>query len=287
MRANNESVLLRNQCSFLVRIDGEELEIPINFGLSADEIRQLYPFILAIANTKVENPAIVFANETKYGKYNDASDEEYSDLLVKMKAQSKFWYDKPEASLLDIAVRFALDIKMKGIAELASIFEVVSPLESIKAEPISDAESDLIISRLHLETAADHMHDSGEKTLDSGVGGNNTVNIYNSEDTDEFFSEDLDKAVLNGTKFEKIMADNLSEHSSDEYINPINPSIADQIEGGVMKFQLEEEEAAKQAAAEQSAEDESSSLYEPNETDGDGEYADEPEEVSFLDDDEE
>lgn len=227
MRANNESLLTRNQCSFLVRVEGEELEIPINFGLTPDEIRQIYPFILAIANTRVDNPSIVFANETKYGKYKDVPDEEYEDALIKMKAQSKFWYDKPDASLLDIAIRFALDIKMRGIAELASIFEVISPLESIRSEPISDEESEMIISRLHLETETDHSHDPGEQAMDPTEGGGNAVNIYNSTDADEFYSKELDDAEIRKHKFEQIMTENMENHSVEEYV----PTAAERVGG--------------------------------------------------------
>lgn len=231
MRVQHDDRFTRNQCSFLVRIDGEELEIPLNFGLTADEIRQLYPYILSVAATKVENPAIVFANETKYGKYSEISDDEYSDLLIKLKAQSKFWYDKPEASLLDIAIRFALDIKMKGIAELANIFETISPLESIKSEPISDEEADLIISRLNLETPTDHEFDAGEKALESGQAGSNVVNIYDSTDDDEYFSDELDAMTmkLSGDKFEKIISDTVDAHDESEYIKPISTAVPDQI----------------------------------------------------------
>ena len=231
MRVQHDDRFTRNQCSFLVRIDGEELEIPLNFGLTADEIRQLYPYILSVAATKVENPAIVFANETKYGKYSEISDDEYSDLLIKLKAQSKFWYDKPEASLLDIAIRFALDIKMKGIAELANIFETISPLESIKSEPISDEEADLIISRLNLETPTDHEFYAGEKALESGQAGSNVVNIYDSTDDDEYFSDELDAMTmkLSGDKFEKIISDTVDAHDESEYIKPISTAVPDQI----------------------------------------------------------
>ena len=230
VQSDNKS-LIRNQCSFLVRVDGEELEIPINFGMTADEIRQIYPYILSMAATKIENPAIIFANETKYGKYSDITDTEYADLLIKLKAQSKFWYDKPEASLLDIAIRFALDIKMKGIAELANIFETVSPIESIKAEPISDADADLIISRLNLETPTDHEHDAGEPALDPGQAGSNIVNIYDSTDADEYFSDELDKMTtkLSGDRFEKIISENIETHDASEYARPMTAEIPSEI----------------------------------------------------------
>ena len=102
----------KNQCTMTIRSDGSEIEIPINFGLTSDEIRGIYPYLLSIANRKVENPAIMFTSMAKKGQFDDISDEVYGKLLATVERQSRLWYNKPEASILDLAMRIAVDITM-------------------------------------------------------------------------------------------------------------------------------------------------------------------------------
>ena len=222
MRAEyDERYNMENQCSFIIRVDGDEIEVPVSFGLTANEVRMLYPFILPLATTRIENPTITFSNETKFGKYEDMEQDEYNKKLMTLKAQSKFWYDKPDASLLEIAIRFALDIKLKGVAELASIFETVTPLEHIKTEPISDEEANLIIQNMHPETRIDKEFNPGtERDVAKGSGGSLGFNLYNSDISDEYLCDKLDEIEANTfseNRFEQILKGELSEVDEDKY----------------------------------------------------------------------
>ena len=66
-----------NQCSITIRVDGEEIEIPIDFGHTADEIRKIYPFLLPLVQEKIKNPAIEFGEKVKQHVFDDYTDEEY------------------------------------------------------------------------------------------------------------------------------------------------------------------------------------------------------------------
>lgn len=217
----NENSYSRNQCSLIIRVEGEEIEIPVNFGMTADEIKTLYPFILPLVNNKIKSPALEFAEQVKRGGYDGLSEEAYDELVTKMNLQSKFWFDKTEASLLDIAVRFAVDIKLKGIVELADIFDTPLPVESIKASPITDEEAEHIISSMQLETATDYEHDPGEEVdIPLGIAGSLNVNLYNSGETEEYLSQELDamESKLDvKDKFSEILDNDLSDLDEDKY----------------------------------------------------------------------
>ena len=220
MAVNNDEKYSRNQCSFVIRVDGDELEIPVNFGMTADEIKALYPFILPLANTKIKSPAVEFAQKGRNGAFNDVTDEDYDVLLKKTKLQSKFWFDKTEASLLDLAVRFAIDIKLKGIEELADIFDTPTSVESIKTEPISETEAQDIIRTMGLETATDYEHDPGdEQDIPLGIAGSLNVNLYDSGEEEDYLSQELDALEAKEDvqdKFAQIL-ENESEFDEERY----------------------------------------------------------------------
>lgn len=142
---------VRNQCSLVIRVNGEETEIPVTFGMTSDEILMIYPFLMQLVNEKIENPALQFSRNEERGLYSNLSKEEYDAELCRMMAQSKFWYKKPEAGLLDIAIRFALDLKLKGFTELVDVFGQSSATESIKIKPLTQEEASVIMRQLNLE----------------------------------------------------------------------------------------------------------------------------------------
>ena len=211
----NDEKYSRNQCSMIIRVDGEEVEVPINFGMTADEIRALYPYLLPLVNNRVQNPAVVFSEEARAGRYNGISDDEYYELLDAAKRQSRFWFDKTDASLLEIALRFAVDIKLKGIKELEEIFDTSISAEGIEAEPISEDESQHIINKMNLETPTDYEFDPGdEQDIPLGVAGGLNVDLYNSGEDEDYLSQELDamESKLDvQDKFEDIINSELNE----------------------------------------------------------------------------
>ena len=148
---NNDNAYTRNQCSLVIRVDGEEIEIPVTFGMTADEIRMLYPFLLPMLNDNILNPAVQFVKANEQGLLSDLTDEEYRNELIRVTEQSKYWYEKPSAGLLDIAVRFAVDIKMKGIEDLDFIFNRSASYDPMKIKPLTEMEANTIMQKLRID----------------------------------------------------------------------------------------------------------------------------------------
>lgn len=224
---------VRNQCSFVIRVDGEELEIPVSFGMTSDEIRTLYPFILPLANTKIPNPAVQFNEEVERGTYVPENEDEYNQMLIKCNEQSKFWYGKSEASLLDIAVRFALDIKLKGISELADIFDSSKVGENVKAVPISDEETEEIIHMLGIESEYESETDREDEIV-SGESGSVMFDLYGDDKSLEYvtgeinrISTKLDERATDGTMDQKIAEDISNMSSNTSRINYPQDAIPD------------------------------------------------------------
>jgi hypothetical protein len=217
----NRETYSRNQCSLLIRVDGNELEIPVNFGLTADEIRAIYPYCAKLANTKIPNPTFKFVKDVRDGFYNDMSNEEYAEVLKKIRSQSDFWYHKSEASLLELAIRFALDIQFKGISSIQDVFSTVTPFENIKVkETVSEKEAAKILKETGMETETDEEFDSGdEHDVEMGSAGDMPVDIYDSGEDTDFLSKELDaiEAAKVEDRFEKIIKDNQASDIPDKY----------------------------------------------------------------------
>ena len=217
----NRETYSRNQCSLLIRVDGNELEIPVNFGLTADEIRAIYPYCAKLANTKIPNPTLKFVKDVRDGLYNDMSNEEYAEVLKKIRSQSDFWYQKSEASLLELAIRFALDIQFKDISAIQDVFSTVTPFENIKVkETVSKEEAAKILKETGMETGTDKEFDPGdEHDVEMGSAGDIPVDIYDSGEDTDFLSKELDaiETAKVEDRFEKIIKDNQALDIPDKY----------------------------------------------------------------------
>ena len=217
----NRETYSRNQCSLLIRVDGNELEIPVNFGLTADEIRAIYPYCAKLANTKIPNPTLKFVKDVRDGLYNDMSNEEYAEVLKKIRSQSDFWYQKSEASLLELAIRFALDIQFKDISAIQDVFSTVTPFENIKVkETVSKEEAAKILKETGMETGTDKEFDTGdEHDVEMGSAGDVPVDIYDSGEDTDFLSKELDaiETAKIEDRFEKIIKDNQASDIPDKY----------------------------------------------------------------------
>lgn len=199
----------RNQCTLVIRVDGEELEVPCNFGLSAEEIKVIYPYLANLANTQIVNPAIEFAKKSKSGAYDALTEEEYAELVDQIHKQSGYWYSKSKASLLDLAIRFALDIKFKGIQEIQDAFSTVTPFDRIKTEKtVSSEEATQILKDAGMGADAETKVDTDdEKDVERGSAGNVPVDIYGTGDAGDFLSKELDEmnAANAEDRFQKIV----------------------------------------------------------------------------------
>jgi hypothetical protein len=232
-----------NQCTLVIRVDNEAIEVPLNFGMTADDIKRLYPYLLQFASMPVENPSVKFSADTRKGVYNDLSDDDFKALCERARIQSSYWYGKSEASILDIAIRFAVDIRLKGIAELSDIFAPDSTLEKAKqkpVEPISDEEAEQIIHDMKLETEVDRDYDPGdEQDVPLGIAGGLDINFYQSTDDDDFMSDELDsmesKLDVNDD-FSDMLArdDDLSSYKSN--YDPNRPLGSDDVKDGLLNM---------------------------------------------------
>lgn len=216
MRAVTDKEYARNQCSLIIRIDGEEIEVPVCFGMTADEVKEIYPFILPMVQTKIPNPAIKFMNELKYGLYNDLSEEELQKKTLDFKEQTKFWYDKPEASLLELAIRFAVDIQLKGVSGLMDIFETKGRVRSIKSAAMSGDEMNDLSH--YLKRLANGKSDESETQNFA------SVNLYADSGSDSVSEqlEEIEARLTQGDAFDvKIRRDMAQVPNDEEYSNSI------------------------------------------------------------------
>lgn len=189
---NNDYV--KNQCSLVVRVDGNEIEIPVTFGMTSDEIRMVYPFLASILNNKIENPAMQFSRSKERGEFADLTEEEYNAELQRVVAQSQYWYEKPEAGLLDVAIRFALDIKMKGISDLQNVFSSTPAYRPFKLRPVTEEEASVIMRRLKLDDdiPAEDLPDAGDINVEDDLSDIRTETQADTDDNDIESEADAD-----------------------------------------------------------------------------------------------
>ena len=209
-----------NQCSITIRVEGEEIEIPIDFGHTADEIRQIYPFILPLVNKKIKNPAIEFNEKARAGAFDGLTDDEYNQVVLNMKEQSRYWYDKQEASVLELAMRFALDIELRKFDELVYIFTPIERLDAIKSSTLTEEETSKVVREMKLEPDADLERDAGEHNVTPNASGELSFNIYGSDVTDEPYSDTLDemeKQVVSEDVFKAILDKDSKEINTERY----------------------------------------------------------------------
>ena len=62
-----------SSCELRVKVDGNELNIPINFGMSDDEVRKLYPYLMRVARVE-DNPMTALLAKKEAGEFKDMSD---------------------------------------------------------------------------------------------------------------------------------------------------------------------------------------------------------------------
>lgn len=212
----------RNQCTLVIRVDGEEIEFPINFGLTADEIKELYPFIIEYTNRKILNPAVQFTKDIKKDAYANLSDDEYYDELKKAEYLARYWYGKHEESLLAVALRYALDIHIHGFSKLVAEDLSMANLADIKASDITDEEVETISKQLGLTSEFDNDFDPGdEKDVPVGAGGNLSFSLYSEDDTEaDYLSDDLDRIESKldvKDKFKEVIDKDVDEIDADKY----------------------------------------------------------------------
>ena len=210
-QSKNGYVLSRNQCSVLIRLDGEEIEVPVSFGLTPSEIRNLYPFLLQICNKKVKNPAMNFTSIAKDSAFDRLTDEDYDTLLKFVQKESLYWSSKPEASILELSMRIAVDIALdpdKGIRNVLEALGVIvsdSPLRSQGQFGYNDAKlksmSSVIKSEVQSimdEVIDDEYASPLNNTEDDKYNDDNSstgVNIYGHWSSGDL-DDEADKAAI-------------------------------------------------------------------------------------------
>lgn len=231
----NTKTYSRNQCSLLIRVDGQELEIPCNFGLTAQEIRTIYPHLAELANKKMQNPALQFSEKANRGDFDGMLDEEeYANLVESYRKQAAYWYQKPEASLLEVSIRLALDIYFKDIQEIQDVFATVTPVERIKVQgAVSKEEADRILQENNMtEDSKTHVDVPADEDVAKGSAGDVTVDIYGTGDIGDFVTKELEQMQADAAEdeFGKIAGAELP----DDYKSSYKP-------GGLSDSQITEE----------------------------------------------
>ena len=211
-----------NQCSIMVRVGGQQLEIPVMFGLSEDDIRRMYPYLLQYADVSIKNPMLTWDEKSAAGEYTNLTDEEYQAARDRAVEQSKYWCGRSSASILEIGMRFALDIQFRTLSGLEDLFCPVTSVERVEAldiESVTNEEANTIEESFGLVTEADRLRNSvfvpkDEQDVDFGSGGGLVINQYGSSPHDDYMSDQLDELEAN-------------EEVSDPYFEMINGEVQD------------------------------------------------------------
>lgn len=184
----------RNQCALVLRMDGEEMYIPLDFGRSLDEVRAIYPYLLEMFQSRIANPAVKFQADVAAGKYEGMPKEEYYAKLELMKKASMLFYNRAEENLLTVAIRFAVDMKLRGVDELYWLFETVAPPERINAKALRPDEAERVLDEHRMVHPVEREFDAGDEVdVAPGIGGGLGVDIYGEGTDKDPFSTVLDE----------------------------------------------------------------------------------------------
>lgn len=196
-----------NQCALMLRMDGEEMYIPLDFGRSMDEVRAIYPYLLEMFQSRIRNPALKFDEDVKAGRYDGMPEKEYRERLERVKRASMLFYNRSDENLLAVAIRFAVDMKLRGVDELYWLFEAVTPPERIRAEALDHDEAGAVLEEHRVDHPSEKARDTGgEVDVAPGIGGSLGVDICGVGSSADPFSE-----VLDGLEAEQPMEDRFRE----------------------------------------------------------------------------
>lgn len=202
-----------SKCELLVEIDGNELHVPINFGMTDDEVRKIYPHLLSISRVE-DNPMLSYDAMKESGKLDEYPDELRERYEKWAKRMSHYWYNKPSTSLLDVAIGLAIDMKFNGVM----LGDIIDPPETsyegsmenpMNPDPelITDEEVEAIERKFGIGPNA-----NAEVTLSSEIqphdqiAGNVDVGMYGNDSEYDFVSKELDEMEADATKQDKFAA---------------------------------------------------------------------------------
>jgi hypothetical protein len=200
-------------------------------------------------NKRIENPTQQFQRDTEKGLFNDMSDDDYADYVERLKQVALYWYNKADANLLELAIRFAIDIQLKGIESLQHVFDM-SRYDRVKvsAEDITDEE---------VAAYMDEIVPEDDKFAERGtdVAGNREFNLYGSDEEDDFhYFDELDKAESEAAvedKIEEIIQADKENDSIEDFDTGVND-----FTGGFDAESETSEETSEDSEAEPAQEDE-------------------------------
>lgn len=216
-----------SKCELHVEVDGNELHIPINFGMTDDEVRKLYPYLLSISRLE-NNPMISYSAIKESGKLEDYPEEVRERYEKWAKRMSRYWYDKPSTTLLDVAIGLAIDMKMNGVM----LGDIIDPPETSyegfmenpmnpDPESITDEEVEAIEQKYGIGPNANaKVTLKGELNAHENVAGNVDVSMYGDNGEDDFISKQLDEMeadVVTKDIFAGIIEDDYNAADKERY----------------------------------------------------------------------
>lgn len=219
-----------SSCELRIKIDGNELNIPINFGMSDDEVRKLYPYMLKISRME-DNPLPALLAKKEAGEF-DGDEAAYDETLRKTEELARYWYDKPTSSLLDIGIGIAIDLYMRnGLIDvgpfkvdpnITSMFESAPAIDN--AKPAAADEIDAVERVYGLVPDSDgKLTINDELQMHTDIAGG-IFSMYGDDGKYDFVSEQLSELEKkNGVdRFEEL----LSKETFDEsrYASTYDPT---------------------------------------------------------------
>lgn len=188
-----------SKCELHIEIDGNTLNVPLNFGMTDEEVRKIYPYLLSVSSLE-NNPMIGYAALKESGKLDEYPEELRNRYEKWAKRMSQYWFGKPTTSLFDVALNLALDMKYHGVM----LGDIIDPPETAydgfmenpmnpDPELITEDEIVAIEEKYNIKPNKDAaMTLNGVNEKHSGVAGNIDVNVYGSNPEDDFVSAELD-----------------------------------------------------------------------------------------------
>lgn len=237
-----------SKCELLVQMDGQELRIPINFGMSDVDVRKIYPYLLSMSRIE-DNPMAAFQARKDAGEFKDMSPDAYEAALQNAEKMARYWYERPTSSIMDVAIGIGIDFALrKGQIEIDPLMQepAVNTLSDYAVadqenKPLSPNETIAVERKYGMSPDAEgQLTLRGEVNPHKGVSGDG-FKMYGDDTMFQFMSKELMSLELQhetADRMAKILSEDyekLDKTGYESIYDPTKPLDMTQVSGGILK----------------------------------------------------